>query len=70
MLKSPEDKAIACDPEKCFTCETGRYIEVIVSDYIHGKIIIKDVRILRCTNCGEEIIPPDSGRKIDKIVYG
>lgn len=59
-------------PETCFECGEGHYQE-IVGDYRrslpNGKFLtVPKLLILRCDKCGEETIPPDSSRRIEKAV--
>ena len=59
-------------PEICFECGEGRYVE-IVEDYHRelpegDTLIVPNLLILRCDKCGEDIIPPESSRRIDAAV--
>jgi DNA-binding transcriptional regulator YiaG len=59
-------------PESCFECDEGRY-KVVSHAYeqrgIDGVIVVvPDVQFLRCSNCGDEIIPAESDRYISRFV--
>jgi DNA-binding transcriptional regulator YiaG len=59
-------------PETCFECDQGRY-EFVVQPYsCRGQdgnvVIVPDVTFLRCTHCGEELIPAESDRYISRYV--
>jgi DNA-binding transcriptional regulator YiaG len=59
-------------PETCFECDQGRY-EVVVQPYTcRGQdgnvVVVPDVTFLRCTHCGEELIPAESDRYISRYV--
>ncbi len=59
-------------PENCFECEKGRLVE-IVQDYTDvcpdgASVVVPGVRMLRCTDCGEELIPAESNRYISRYV--
>ena len=55
-------------PEKCFSCG-GNYRQEAVSYKLKAKngktVTIPDILVLICIKCGEETVPPDSGRKIE-----
>ena len=59
-------------PEHCFECGSGRY-EVVETDYQDTgsdgtTVVVPKVKILRCTACGEELIPAESDRYISRFV--
>jgi YgiT-type zinc finger domain-containing protein len=59
-------------PEQCLECDEGRY-EVVVKDHTHrgsdsAAILVPGVKFIRCTHCGEELIPAESGRYISGFV--
>jgi DNA-binding transcriptional regulator YiaG len=59
-------------PEICLECDEGRY-EVVVKPYeCRGQdgnvVVVPDVKFLRCTHCGEELIPAESDRCISRYV--
>lgn len=59
-------------PEHCFECEKGRLVEV-VQDYTDVgpdgvSVVVPGVKMLRCTDCGEELIPAESNRYISRYV--
>jgi putative zinc finger/helix-turn-helix YgiT family protein len=59
-------------PENCFECEKGRLVE-IVQDYTDvgpdgASVVVPGVKMLRCTDCGEELIPAESSRYISRYV--
>ena len=58
--------------EICFECGEGHYVEVI-EDYRRAlpddeTFIVPNLLILRCDKCGEDTIPPESSRRIEKAV--
>ena len=59
-------------PETCLDCDKGRY-EVVVAPYpCSGQdgnvVVVPDVKFIRCTRCGEELIPAASDRYISRYV--
>lgn len=59
-------------PETCFECEQGQLVEII-QDYIDSGpdgvgVVVPNVKMLRCTHCGEELIPAESERYISRYV--
>ena len=59
-------------PEKCFECDQGHY-EEIIQDYTDvgpdgASVVVPGVKLLRCTHCGEELIPAESDRYISRFV--
>jgi YgiT-type zinc finger domain-containing protein len=59
-------------PENCFECEKGRLVE-ITQDYTDvgpdgSAVVVPGVKMLRCTDCGEELIPAESERYISRYV--
>lgn len=59
-------------PETCFECEQGQLVEII-QDYIDSGpdgvgVVVPNVKMLRCTHCGEELIPAESDRYISRYV--
>lgn len=59
-------------PEACFECDQGRY-EIVVQPYSYrgqdgNVVIVPDVTFLRCSHCGEELIPAESDRYISRYV--
>jgi hypothetical protein len=59
-------------PQQCFECDEGRY-EVLTMDYNDvgpdgACVVVPGVKILRCTHCGEELIPAESSRYISRFV--
>jgi DNA-binding transcriptional regulator YiaG len=59
-------------PETCLECDEGRY-EIVVKPYeCRGQdgnvVLVPDVKFLRCTHCGEELIPAESDRCISHYV--
>jgi len=59
-------------PETCFECDQGHY-EVVVQPYSSrgqdgNVVLVPDVTFLRCTHCGEELIPAESDRYISRYV--
>jgi len=56
---------------RCSSCERGHYEEV--SDLYDAKvanvhIVIPRLKLLRCSDCGDERLPPDTQAQIDAIV--
>jgi YgiT-type zinc finger domain-containing protein len=53
---------------KCFDCDTGQYLpdttSYVLATQDGGKITIPDLPVLRCSNCGREMIPSDSLKRI------
>jgi len=59
-------------PENCLDCENGRLVEIL-QDYTDvgpdgAGVVVPNVKMLRCTNCGEELIPAESDRYISRYV--
>lgn len=59
-------------PNQCFECDQGHY-EEITRDYTDvgpdgASVVIPGVKLLRCTYCGEELIPAESDRYISRFV--
>ena len=59
-------------PEHCFECEKGRLVEII-QDYTDvgpdvAAVVVPGVKMLRCTDCSEELIPAESNRYISRYV--
>lgn len=58
-------------PEICFECGKGHYQEVLEDCRAmlpSGETLeVPNLLILRCDECGEEVIPPESSRRVDKI---
>lgn len=59
-------------PQHCFECEKGRLVEII-QDYTDvgpdgAAVVVPGVKMLRCTDCGEELIPAESNRYISRYV--
>ena len=59
-------------PEHCFECEKGRLVEVVQNYTDVGpdgaSVVVPGVKMLRCTECGEELIPAESNRYISRYV--
>lgn len=59
-------------PETCFECGEGRYVEIIEDYHCElpegDTLIVPNLLILRCDKCGEDIIPPESSRRIETAV--
>ena len=58
--------------DKCFECDQGHY-EEITRDYTDvgpdgASVVVPGVKLLRCTHCGDEIIPAESDRYISRFV--
>jgi putative zinc finger/helix-turn-helix YgiT family protein len=53
---------------ECFDCDSGHYLpettEYVLATQDGGKITIPDLTVLRCSNCGREMIPSDSLKRI------
>lgn len=59
-------------PQNCFDCEKGHLFEII-QDYVDSgpdgaSVVVPNVKMLRCTDCGEELIPAESSRYISSYV--
>jgi putative zinc finger/helix-turn-helix YgiT family protein len=59
-------------PKNCFECEEGQLVE-IVQDYTDvgpdgASVVVPGVKMFRCTQCGEELIPAESNRYISRYV--
>jgi putative zinc finger/helix-turn-helix YgiT family protein len=59
-------------PEHCFECEKGRLVEII-QDYTDvgpdgASVVVPGVKMFRCTDCDEELIPAESERYISRYV--
>lgn len=59
-------------PKTCFVCEAGEY-KVVVEDFRlllkNGrKISVPDVEIMRCQECGEEVLSPSASKKVEGFV--
>lgn len=58
----------------CFNCSQGEYqskIEDYSSILPNGQnLVVKDIQILHCPQCGDECIPPESSRAIDRARFG
>ncbi len=56
----------------CGSCKQGHYEEVLDSYEATAaddvKIIIPRVKLLRCPNCGDELLPPETQGQIDEAV--
>lgn len=56
----------------CTACDAGHYEEVFVpyeTTVADGtKIVIPKVKFLRCSKCGDELIPPETQREIDRAI--
>lgn len=56
----------------CFACGQGHYHEVMDAYRVTlpegDSVLVPHVMLLRCQNCGDEIIPPDSSRQIEAAV--
>lgn len=56
----------------CCSCEHGHYNEVfdryetVAADDV--KIAIPRVKLLRCSNCGDELLPPETQKQIDAAI--
>jgi len=56
----------------CAACENGHYDEVYAryeataADDV--QIVLPRVRLLRCPDCGDELIPPDTQAQVDRAV--
>jgi putative zinc finger/helix-turn-helix YgiT family protein len=56
----------------CCSCKHGHYNEVfdryetVVADDV--KIAIPRVKLLRCLNCGDELLPPETQKQIDAAI--
>jgi len=67
MKKMKTDKTMAC----C-SCEHGHYNEVfdryetMAADDV--KIVLPRVKLLRCSNCGDELLPPETQKQIDAAI--
>ena len=63
---------MSAHPMKCYACETGKYAETLVDfpiDLPEGdKLILPKLSILRCEACGDEIVPPDSSKRISSAI--
>jgi len=59
-------------PETCFACGEGHYQKVIEDyrlDLPEGETLtVPKLLVLRCDKCGEDIIPPESSRRIETSV--
>lgn len=59
------------NPDTCFECG-GSYSEVIEDCFFQlpdgRQVTIKDLVILRCDECHEEIVTPSSSRRIDEYL--
>jgi|SRR5215469_5744346 len=53
---------------KCFDCDSGHYVpetkEYVLTTQDGGNVTIPDLTVLRCSNCGREMIPADSVKRI------
>ena len=59
-------------PQNCFECEKGQLVEII-QDYVDSgpdgaSVVVPNVKMFRCTDCGEELIPAESSRYISSYV--
>jgi DNA-binding transcriptional regulator YiaG len=56
----------------CCSCESGNYEEVfdryeaVAADDV--KVVIPRVKLLRCPNCGDELLPPETQKQIDAAI--
>jgi putative zinc finger/helix-turn-helix YgiT family protein len=56
----------------CSSCEQGHYEEVFdryeatAADDV--KVVIPRVKLLRCPNCGDELLPPETQKQIDAAI--
>ena len=60
------------NPDHCFECDQGHY-EEITRDYTDMgpagvSVVVPGVKLLRCTHCGDELIPAGSDRYISSFV--
>jgi DNA-binding transcriptional regulator YiaG len=60
------------DKTACCSCEQGHYEEVFdryeatASDDV--KIVVPRLKVLRCSFCGDELLPPESQKQIDAVI--
>lgn len=56
----------------CTACEAGHYAEITTSYKItvadDVEIVIPNVKVLRCPECQDELIPPETQKQIDAAV--
>jgi len=60
-------------PEICFDCNEGHYDEVkidypVQSPSMDEPVVLKNLVILRCNKCGEELMPREASKRIDEII--
>lgn len=60
------------EPISCTACNTGHYAEVfekyetVAADDV--KIVIPRAKLLRCSDCSDELLPPETQKQIDEAV--
>lgn len=59
-------------PKYCIDCDEGTY-ELITVDYSDRdasgpEVVVPNVEILRCSHCGQELIPAETSKKISRAV--
>lgn len=59
-------------PKHCIDCDEGTY-ELLTVDFTEkdpngAEVTVPGIEVLRCSNCGEELIPAASSKKISKAV--
>jgi putative zinc finger/helix-turn-helix YgiT family protein len=56
----------------CCSCKHGQYKEVydryetVAADDV--KIVLPRVKLLRCSNCGDELLPPETQKQVDAAI--
>lgn len=66
--KESLEKEIPAEPLPCFECEAGIY-RAFKTDYevcLPDKLVVKNVPMLKCDNCGDLVIDDDGNEFIDK----
>ena len=71
MLKGMDELAMengmAPPANLCAGCWRGTYTDII-QDYQIGDIIIKDLELRKCSECGHVILPSSSVEKVDEVM--
>ena len=71
MLKGMDEVAMengmAPPANLCAGCWRGTYADII-QDYQIGDIIIKDLELRKCSECGHVILPSSSVEKVDEVM--
>ena len=71
MLKGMDELAMengmAPPANLCAGCWRGAYSDII-QDYQIGDIIIKDLELRKCSECGHVILPAPSVEKVDEVM--